>query len=186
MDVEASELQTYYDQYYAQARFEWPEAVTASLRQLVHACESFRHSGRWLDIGFGEGALLDAVEHFGWSCYGIEISLPCLDYGRQRGWSVTSDVEDEDILPKRGFDVVSMVEVLEHVAQPDAYLRIAAQALRPGGLLYMTTPNVRSLNRRLLGLQWSVFSPPEHLSLWSIAGIHSILDKTGFEPIKMG
>lgn len=74
-----------------------------------------------------------------------------------------------------------MIEFLEHVRAPHDFLHSAARWLRPGGLLYITTPNADSLNRRLLGLQWSIFSPPEHLTIWSARGLRHALTKAGFK-----
>jgi SAM-dependent methyltransferase len=136
-------------------------------------------------VGYGEGALLAAVEQMGWVCYGVEIAAPALDYGLRRGWVVTSEPANDPRFVSQGFDVVSVVEVLEHISQPKNLLRDAASWLRPGGLLYITTPNVRSLNHRLLGLAWSIVSPPEHLVLWTEAALRRALEATGFQPIRL-
>jgi SAM-dependent methyltransferase len=77
--------------------------------------------------------------------------------------------------------VVTMIEFLEHVPEPAAFLESAARWLRPGGLLYITTPNAESLNRRALGLGWSIFSPPEHMTIWTARGLSHALAKTGFQ-----
>jgi SAM-dependent methyltransferase len=74
-----------------------------------------------------------------------------------------------------------MVEVLEHVSDPDALLKEARHWLRPDGLLYLTTPNAESLNRRCLGSSWSIFSPPEHLVIWSPRGLQHALARNSFQ-----
>ena len=63
----------------------------------------------------------------------------------------------------------------------DSLLSEAGRWLRPGGLLYLTTPNADSLNRRWLGSEWSVFSPPEHLVIWTPRGLRRALARTGFQ-----
>jgi hypothetical protein len=52
--------------------------------------------------------------------------------------------------------------------------------MRPGGLLWATTPNGRGFSARTLGLKWSAVSPPEHLHLFSRGAIESLLTETGF------
>ena len=61
----------------------------------------------------------------------------------------------------------------------------AARLLRPGGALYLTTPNADSLNSRLLGSDWSVIAPPEHRTIWTPRGIREILSRSGFARIEV-
>lgn len=168
-----------YDHYYERAQFELPAAAAASLEKLVKSSEPFRQTNRWLDVGYGEGGLLSIAERHGWSCYGTEISPQAIEHGRRRGWIVSTNAEQEPRFPQSGFDVVTMIELLEHVAAPHHFLEVAAKLLRPGGLLYITTPNAGSLNRRILGLEWSVFSPPEHMTIWTGRGLRRALMSAG-------
>jgi hypothetical protein len=80
---------------------------------------------------------------------------------------------------------VSLVEVIEHLEQPVGVLRQAVGWLRPGGLLFLTTPNARSLNRRLLGSEWSIFCPPEHLTIWSPQGLRVVLVALGLTRVRL-
>jgi len=178
----AAELdELYHQQYYAYADFVVAPTVRASLERLVRGAAPFRQTGRWLDIGYGEGGLLTVAGELGWECYGSEISPRVLEYGRRRGWIVSPDPAADPRFPRGGFDVVTMIELLEHLTAPSRMLAIAAASLRPGGLLYLTTPNVRSLNRRVLGLRWSTVAPPEHLVLWSVRAVRRVLAHAGFE-----
>ncbi|MBI2833838.1 MAG: class I SAM-dependent methyltransferase [Acidobacteria bacterium] len=181
----ADELKPLYDHYYDAARFATPRVVASSLATLVGSAEPYRHTGRWLDIGFGEGSLLELVQQHAWMPYGTEVSPRVLDMGSARGWIVTSNPEADARFGAASFDVISMIELVEHVPDPARVLQNAARWLRPGGLLYLTTPNAGSLNRRLLGLGWSIFSPPEHLTIWSASGLRVALTRAGFRVIRM-
>src|SRR5262249_34423073 len=169
-----------YEHYYRDGSFETPPVTATSLERLVISFRRFRFTGRLIDIGFGEGALLNAAERRGWICHGTEIDLRALEYGRQRGWVVAGDTAGDERFPKHGFDVVTMIELLEHVQDPERFLRAAFDLLRPGGILYLTTPNAQSLNYCLLGLQWSVFCPPDHLTIWTTRGFRAALGRAGF------
>lgn len=174
-----------YDHYYDAAHFEMPSVVTQSLERVILSFEPFRSTGRILDMGFGEGGLLQVAEKHGWKCYGTEISPRSLEYGTNQGWVVTSNAETDARFLSQGFDVVTMIELLGHVPNPQNFLRSAAQWLRPGGVLYLTTPNANSLNQRLLGLEWSVVSPPEHLAIWTPKGMQQALSRAGFQGLQI-
>lgn len=178
-------LQGLYDHYYDGAHFEIHPVVAHSLERVVFSFERFRRTNKILDIGFGEGGLLQIAERQGWQCYGTEISPRSLEYGAQQGWIVTDNADSDPRFTPQGFDVVTMIELLEHIPNPQQILQAAARWLRPGGLLYLTTPNARSLNQRVLGLEWSVVAPPEHLAIWTPKGLRHALSKTGFQDVRI-
>jgi SAM-dependent methyltransferase len=183
--ADAGEVKELYDHYYDRARFDIPAVVANSLGNLARSFKSVRRTGRWLDIGYGEGGLLTIAREHGWACYGTEISPQALKYGARQGWVVTASPESDARFVAKSFDVVTMVEILEHVPSPDRLLAAAARFLRPGGLLYLTTPNADSLNRKLLGVDWSIFSPPEHLVIWTARGLRRALCRNGLQPLRI-
>ena len=178
LDREA--VQARYQGHHENAPFVTPPTALASLERLVRSAEPYRHTGRWLDFGYGEGGLLEVAERHRWRCYGVEISARALEYGRRHGWSVASEPRRDPRFISGGFDVVTLVELLEHVPAPLGVLQDAVSWLRPGGLLYLTTPNARSLNRMVLGIEWSVVCPPEHLMLWTARALRIALAAVGF------
>ena len=182
---DSTESDRLYEQYHSAARHTLAPIVEASLERLVSLAERFRLVGRWLDFGYGEGGLLEVAQRRGWACFGVEISRSMLDYGSRKGWAVTSDPRGDPRFADGTFDVVTMIEVLEHVADPVCLLSDAARWLRPGGLLYLTTPNVRSLNCRILGQAWSVVCPPQHLILWTPRALRVALARVGFNTSRL-
>jgi len=180
-----AEIVDLYARYYERATFDTDRHVVRSLEKLVKSSEPFRKTGRLLDLGYGEGALLGIAERRGWICSGTEVSPQALDYGRRRGWTVTEDPANDPRFGEGAFDVVTMIELLEHLPEPIRFVLDAARWLRPGGLLYITTPNAGSLNLRILGLRWSVVSPPEHLILWTVCALREVLDAGGFRVLRI-
>jgi 2-polyprenyl-3-methyl-5-hydroxy-6-metoxy-1,4-benzoquinol methylase len=175
------ETEELYGHYYDRPLGDVPLVVLESLARIVRRAERYRRTGMWLDIGYGEGALLSLASKNGWRCHGTEIAPAVLERGRLQGWEVATSTQDGSRFPEGGFDVVTLIETLEHVAGPRAFLADAARLLRPGGVLFLTTPNADGLNRRLLGSSWSVISPPEHLTLWTTRGLVAATASLGFE-----
>jgi 2-polyprenyl-3-methyl-5-hydroxy-6-metoxy-1,4-benzoquinol methylase len=180
--AEAVEAETaaLYATYYDRPRTELAPVVEAALARVVRGAAAFRQTGRWLDMGYGEGSLLAVAAADGWQCHGTEVGENVLEEGRSRGWTVARDTADTARFAPGGFDVVTLIETLEHVPGPRGFLADAARLLRPGGLLFLTTPNADSLNRRFLGASWSVISPPEHLTLWTARGLRAAASSLGF------
>jgi tRNA(Met) C34 N-acetyltransferase TmcA len=72
-----------------------------------------------------------------------------------------------------------MFEVLEHLPDPISFLGRAADVVKPGGLVYLTTPNFDCFDRRILGMDWPVIHR-EHLTYFTPQTlISSIREKTG-------
>lgn len=173
-------LADYYAEYYGESSPAIPDLVSQRLSEEVATFAGFRRTGRLLDVGHGAGTLLEAAAKLGWECWGTEISASAHRACTGRGWQLhVGDIVDL-ALPDASFDVVSMVELLEHVPHPRTQLDAAARLLRPGGLLYATTPNGRGLSARALGARWSAVAPPEHLQLFSSDGLRRAVATAGF------
>lgn len=169
-----------YDAYYDEGNLSVPSFVDHRLLEIVAEVGGGASSGRWLDVGFGAGALLDAVSRSGWEAHGTEVSSEPVSRARARGHRVTLGDVSAAGYPEAHFDVVSLVEVLEHVPDPDELLRQVRPLVHPTGTLYVTTPNGAGMSARLLRTSWSVVSPPEHLQLLSPAGLRRLVERHGF------
>jgi SAM-dependent methyltransferase len=172
-----------YEDFYSQARdVPVPEFVLGRLEELADDFERYRQGNRWLDIGCGAGTLLRAAANRRWEVTGTEVAEAAVEGLRSEGFNVLVGETGELDLPSAHFDVVSLIEVVEHVHDPESLLADAARFVRPGGALYLTTPHGRGLSARLLRVRWGAIAPPEHLQLFSIDGIRSILMRIGVEP----
>jgi SAM-dependent methyltransferase len=174
-----------YSAYYHEGNLVVPDFVAERLDQLVSGFDRYRRRNRWLDVGCGAGTLLRAAGNRGWDAVGTEVSAGAVDAGRSQGLDVRLGELADLGLDPAGFDVVSLVEVLEHVPEPRDLLSAAAGLVRPGGVLYVTTPHGRGISARLLGTRWSVMAPPEHLQLLSAEGLRRLTLETGMRPLRL-
>lgn len=180
-----SELVAHYSNYYTKENLEIPLVAKNSLAKTVSTFSEFRTSNNTVcDFGYGAGALLDAAQADGWKCSGSEYSADAIAIGQSRGWDVhQGDLSSGDL---RGpYDVVTIIETLEHVQDPRELLMSASARLRSGGLLYGTTPNAGSINALILNQEWSVITFPEHPILISKKALIALLSETGFRQISV-
>lgn len=134
------------DQRYLQA-----EQIVSTVLKVLGCADG--RSKRLLDVGAGSGILLQAAQKAGFSAVGIEPSLWLVAKAREYGLEV-----HEGVLPHASasgpFDVVTLIDVVEHVIDPGKLLKTVREVLKPGGVAIVVTPNVSSLVARALSYRW--------------------------------
>jgi 2-polyprenyl-3-methyl-5-hydroxy-6-metoxy-1,4-benzoquinol methylase len=141
-----------------------------------------RPGARLLDVGCGPGLFIRAAAERGWAGEGVEVSAGLAAYARNiAGVPVREETIESAALSDGAYDAVVLLDVLEHVREPGAVLEKAARILRPGGKLIVGTPDFRSLSRLILGRNWAVLSPAEHLFYFTAPTLARILEGAGFE-----
>lgn len=173
-----------YDEYYTDSNLSVPDFIITRVGEIIAEFESSRETNRMLDIGFGAGTMLDVAKGHGGDAHGLEVSRPAVDQARKRGYEVFHCDLKGAGYPDNYFDVVTASEILEHLPNPEEDLAEIARVLRPGGVFWGTTPSARSISFRILKLNWSVLSPPEHIQLYSKAGARLMLTNAEFNQIE--
>lgn len=120
-------------------------------------------TGRLLEIGCAYGFFLqEARSHFG--VVGIEPAEDAAEHCRRNGLDVRTGVADEEMLAGLGtMDVIVLLDVIEHLPDPEETLALCVRHLRPGGIILLTTGDFGSPLARLTGASWRLMTPPQHL-----------------------
>jgi 2-polyprenyl-3-methyl-5-hydroxy-6-metoxy-1,4-benzoquinol methylase len=148
----------------------------------------------WLDFGCGAGGLLKWLRDSGaLSVAGRSIPLaPCgsdvgvyADRLRERDGFRILDERQLAALPDAQFDVISLIEVIEHVERPAEVLALCSRLLRPGGLLLLTTGNLASPLARWQGVGFAYCIPEIHISLWTPRSLELAYDRVGLAPLRV-
>jgi 2-polyprenyl-3-methyl-5-hydroxy-6-metoxy-1,4-benzoquinol methylase len=148
----------------------------------LNTIKRFAQRGKLLDVGCATGYFLNAARLYFETC-GVEPSRWAADYARERlRLEVHQGVLEEVSLAPASFDVVTLNDVIEHLVDPAAALARLGALLRPGGLIYLVTPNIESVSARLLrGYWWGL--RPAHLYYFSPATLTAMLEKNGFQVV---
>jgi 2-polyprenyl-3-methyl-5-hydroxy-6-metoxy-1,4-benzoquinol methylase len=111
-------------------------------RILRHAPAGRRH----VDAGCGHGAIVHELLARGWDSYGFDASAFMIDLARRHSPALAGRFAAGDLLriPFDGqFDLITCLQVLEHVDDPVVAIRALGERLSPGGRLALTTPNLQ-------------------------------------------
>jgi 2-polyprenyl-6-hydroxyphenyl methylase / 3-demethylubiquinone-9 3-methyltransferase len=106
-----------------------------------------------LDVGCGAGLLTEPLARLGAKVTGIDASPEVIAVAREHAAAMRLEIDYRvgDVQALEGeFDLVTSMEVIEHVADPSAFVKALAKRLAPGGLLVMSTPNATSLSRLMM------------------------------------
>lgn len=123
-----------------------------------------------LDAGCATGDFL-ALAKADYTVYGADISAGAIAHAKARLPDVASNLSSlklEDIgedWPQ--FDAVCLWDVIEHVRDPVSVSRNLVRLLKPGGCLFLSTPDMGSLCARLMKRHWAFMIPPLHLGFFS-------------------
>lgn len=138
---------------------------------------------RVLDIGCSNGAWLELARNAGWDVAGAEPDPVSRRVARERGIEVRESVGDWLDNPE-SFDWVTISHVIEHVHDPLSLLRDSFRLLRPGGGLYVDTPNIDAVGHSVYGADWLALDPPRHLILFNRKSLSDSVKRSGFEKIR--
>lgn len=156
-------------------------SLRATFRKLLeNMSRSDLCGGRLLEVGCGYGFFLDEARPYFARCEGTEFSKT----GAKRSSACADQIHlgGLDSLPGSArYDCIVALQVIEHVYDPISFVRRLGDHLVGGGLLLLSTPNMGSLWRKLLGSRWPSFKIPEHVAFYDSKTLSRLFRDAGFE-----
>ena len=144
--------------------------------------ENFISSGKCLDVGCGGGLFLESLsKHF--TKYGIDIDDTCIKYAKD---NFKSDYRLEslgkDTFDPNSLDLIIMRGVIEHVLDPNSYVKRCSELLVRGGYVFIcATPNINSFTAKLYKEKWNLWHPIQHINLFDENTLTLLFEKYNFE-----
>jgi SAM-dependent methyltransferase len=137
-----------------------------------------------LDVGCASGDFLIRMRDR-FQCSGVEITESSADNARRRGFEVITGTLD-DVDGAERFDVVTMLQVIEHLSDPVASLHDVHRLLAPSGRLYLNTPCVDSASFGLFRERHVHVSSFGHVSLFTKGALEIVAQRAGFRVVQHG
>jgi 2-polyprenyl-3-methyl-5-hydroxy-6-metoxy-1,4-benzoquinol methylase len=166
-------------------------------REGLKILETYKPSGKLLDVGCAMGIFLAMARERGWEVSGVDISDYAIRFAMERfGIDCFAGYLKDANLPDRYFDVITLWDVLEHFENPLEELKEVKRILTDDGIILFDTPNIDSLMRLFAHWTYKITGgllkyPVKklyhqfHLYYFSPKTLRMLLDKAGFEIIEM-
>lgn len=138
---------------------------------------------KMIDVGCSYGLLLGVCQSHGWEVYGCELSRVQWSKATELYERVYNKELRDCGFSENFFDLVTMHEVIEHVASPKAFLGDVRAVLKPGGYLVLTTPDRSSLAARIFGKRWLAYTRM-HLYYFTPTTLGRMLEEQGFQVVR--
>ncbi len=184
--------QEYYDAWGVQDNADATRALKRAMFRRLLGPVALRHGpgSRLLDCGAALGYLMEEAAAAGLEPYGIELSEFGANaiagrFGTDRVFQGPFEQAEFAGVNQDFFDVITMIDFLEHVREPAAVLSKAFRLLRPGGSLVILTPDASSWSCRLMGPRWLHYKV-EHLSYFTRSSLLHLLGQEGFVEFGVG
>ncbi len=154
--------------------------VRTRLDHMTRALPRPRPGARVLDAGCGNGGWLLVAGALGYKAVGCDMDAAAVAAASKAGLMVLQGRLLPLAIREAAFDAVVLCHVIEHLHDPIASLRELWRILRPGGLLWVATPNLGSPAHRRFRRHWLDLDPPRHLQVFTVESLELALRIAGF------
>jgi 2-polyprenyl-3-methyl-5-hydroxy-6-metoxy-1,4-benzoquinol methylase len=155
--------------------------------RMIEKVLPYAADGIWLDVGFGNGALLLTASEYGFNAVGCDLRAAAVTALQNTG--IEAHLNDIAALRlPRPCRVISMADVLEHMPYPKLGLQAAHERLADDGILLLSMPNSDAPAWKLLDQQNAnpYWGEIEHYHNFGRARLYRLLQEMGFEPLRYG
>ncbi len=166
--------------------------IAAPKAAFINQAAERNEAGLWLDLGCATGELLMEAAALGWRTLGFDADQEEVRFAVERGLNVKAafldmmQLDASIVSALREADVVSLLNILEHVEDPCLWLQTLHSHMKPGALLAVEVPRAPSLTRVMnmacLSINYKYMIPPLHLHVFSESSLCKVWGM-GFDPL---
>lgn len=164
-----------YTDYEKESKF-----LKKSFLKRIELLRKYQSDGNLLDIGCATGSFMEKASNF-YKVSGIDVSDYAIKQAKSKKLDVWQGMLDDSPYRNQVFDVVTLWDTIEHVADPKETIAQVGKIVRPEGIIGLTTGDVGSIFAQMCGSFWHLYNIPQHLSYFDKKTITKILNNAGFE-----
>lgn len=172
-DKEKAEKLTYIQDLHP----DWQMLIRMQAKMIV---DNFDKDAVILEIGCGEGILMDEVRKLGFkNVQGIEPSTSAANRAIKKGFQVANTYFDEGVTGQK-FNLVMLSHVYEHVDELYGFIEKITGVLKDSGSIMLTQTNYKAILPRFRKEKWYAWVPDQHFWHFTPAGLKKLFKKFGF------
>lgn len=169
-----------YDWSYFTSRDMLDMPIALAIKQFM----TDHHLKRVLDVGCGSGRIIKFLRENNFDAYGCDVNPIAVKMARKliEAKRIRIAPAEKLLYPSRSFDLILSISVVEHLrhSQVDHFLKETLRILRPGGYIFLVTPNITSPLRLLQGKNWGGYMDPSHINFYTPHELTLTLTRRGF------
>jgi 2-polyprenyl-3-methyl-5-hydroxy-6-metoxy-1,4-benzoquinol methylase len=177
------ELGDFYKQYYANEKNKRNSSkkVRRWWRKLL-PLKLLVRGGSFLDLGCNTGFAVEAARRLGFEATGYDLSNEAIELARSTYGQCAFNLGTASDASEKGlrYDAVLCAEMIEHLTELKAFSKAISILVKPGGVLYLTTPDAGRYGNPKDLLAWKEVCPPEHLIYFGRKQVEQLLVSAGF------
>ncbi len=173
----SNQKQTCFERIYFAAR----ELTQYQKLRLISRFKPKSPSSALLDFGAGVGHFVHAANRQGWQACGVEISQKARTIANTKSPETVFPLNYLDTLQQNSQTIITMWHVLEHLKNPDQYIKQIKPLLRKDGRLIVAVPNFKSYDAAYFASFWAAYDVPRHLWHFSQNAISELFERHDME-----
>jgi len=157
--------------------------LTPDFQSILKRLKQYQNHGKLLEVGSFTGHFLNLSKEAGYDVAGVEPDSISADFAhRTFGLNICRSIVQDSPFKDKTFDIIVMIDVLEHLNEPVRGLLELHRLLRDAGVIVIEVPIIDTVFFNLLG-KYHRHIIMDHILLFSQTALYNILDKCGFYPI---
>ena len=182
-NLEKIKVRTLIDQFEPSYLTEYAEeklSYSSYFDGLLSRLPKMPKNSRLFDVGCAQGFLMEEARKAGFRVEGVDASEEIVKQVRANGFKVYLSLFEDLRLPAQKFDVVTLLQTIEHMKDLSLSLKKVWKILKPGGYLLITTPDREGFLGRVMGRFWFTYHNSEHLYFFSKRSLANLLERHRF------